>query len=147
MELTDPAYARGVHPPVAQIMDGSSDTLPRVLPQPSNFAVPSRPPVTPSSLNWIGGSGPSRCRTTFSPHWTSPRKGGQMIRRWRCSNTESFVNENQVCAFETPDNLAVRLIGIPRFAVSSPGLLREGDPAPLQESARPQVLPFSASCV
>ena len=135
--------------PVAhtQIMDGSLGTLPRVLPQPSNFAVRSRPPDTPNSSNWIGGSGLFRCRTIFSHRWTNPRKGGQMIPRWRCNNTESFVNENRVGRPKTPDNLAVRLIGISRSAVPSPGLFREGDSPPLKESSRSQVLPFGPGCV
>ena len=70
-----------------------------------------------------------------------------MIRRWRCNNTESFVNENRVSTPETSGDLLARLIGISRFAVSSPGLLREGDPAPFKEPTRPQVLSFSLGCV
>ena len=115
--LIDPAYACGVYP-VTQIMDGNSDILPRVLPQPSNFVVRSRHPVIPNSLNSTGGSGPSPCQTTFSHRWTSPRKDGRMIRPWPCSNTESSVNENRVRTSEIFDNLAVWLIRVSRLVVS-----------------------------
>jgi hypothetical protein len=94
-------------------MDGSSDIQPRVLPQPSNFAVRSGHPVIPNSLNLIGESGPFRCRTTSSHRWTSHRKDGRMIRRWRCNNMESSVNENRVGILEIFNNLMVRLIGVP----------------------------------
>jgi len=57
------------------------------------------------------------------------------------------VNENRVSTSETSGNFVVRLIGITRFVVPSPGVLREGDPAPLKESTRSQVLSFSPSCV
>ena len=132
---------------MTQITDGSSDILPRVLPQPSNFAVRSEHPVIPSSLNLIGGSGPSRCQTTFSHRWMNPQKDGRMIRRWRCNNTGSSANENRVRTLDIFDNLVARLIGVPRFVVSSPGILREGDSASLEEPARPQVFTFSTCCV
>ena len=70
-----------------------------------------------------------------------------MIRRWRCNNTELFVNENRVSSPEIFVNLAVRLTRVARFAVSPPGLLRTSDPASLEEPARPQVLPFGTSRV
>ena len=133
--------------PVIQITDGSLDIPPHVLPQLSNFVARSRHPAIPNSLNWIGGSGPSLCRTTFSHRWTSLRRGGQMIRRWRCNNMVSFVNENRVSSTKLFVNLVVRLIGVSRFVVSSPGLLRESDSASLEEPTRSQVLPFSTGCV
>jgi len=70
-----------------------------------------------------------------------------MIRRWRCNNTESSANENRVRILDIFDNLVARLIGVPRLVVSSSGLLREGDPASLEEPARPQVFTFSTCCV
>ena len=132
---------------MTQIMDGSSDILPRVLPQPSNSAVRLGHPDIPNSSSWTGGSGPSHFRITFSHHWTSLRKGGLMIRRWRCNNMESFVNENQVRTSEIFDYLMARLIGVSRSAVPSPGLFRESDPPSLKESSRSQVFPFSPSRV
>lgn len=132
---------------MTQIMDGSSDILPRVLPQPSNSAARLGRPDIPNSSSSIGGSGPFRSQITCSHHWMSPRKGGLMIRRWRCNNTESFVNENQVRTAEIFDDLMVRLIEVSRSAVPSPGLLRESDPSSLKESSRPQVLPFGLGCV
>ena len=122
--------------PVTQIMDGSSDIQPRVLPQLSNLPVRSRPLDTPSSSNSIGGFEPSHYPAIFNHRWTSLRKDGQTIRRWRCSNMVSYANGNRVSTLWIYRKLVVRLIGVSRSVVSSPSVLCQSNSASLEESAR-----------